>query len=177
MIPDASALADMAKIGAELVNKGYKSFSNWADEMIKTYGKEISPHLVKIWDMSKEIRQKVKESENSEYYNQHKREVPKTKTINGDGSEIKVFNSMSKLTFKGKILDAIFFVGGTFISMISLTGGFYSYGGGDLLGIGFSSSGRSGFKLWSVIGMAIGVSMIVFGLLRRSWNKLEKGNK
>ncbi len=167
MMPDASALADMAKIGAELTAKGFKSFSKWAKEMEKIYGEEISPHMLKLWDMSKEIRQEVKESENSENYNQHKREVSKTKTINGDESEKKIFNTVSKLTFKGKILDAIYFVGGAFICMISLTGGYYNLSGSGF--IGYSSG--SGFRLWSVIGMAVGICMIVFGFLRRSWAK------
>ena len=60
---DPTQLADMAKIGAELVGKGYKSFGKWADEMKKTYGKEISPHLVKLWDMSKVVVKETKDKE------------------------------------------------------------------------------------------------------------------
>ncbi len=173
MKKDPSMYKNFAIKGAELIGKGYKSFGKWAKEMEKVYGTDIAPYIEKIWDRSKEIRQEVKESENSENYNQHKREVSKTKTINGDESEIKVFNAVSKLTFKGKILDAIYFVGGAFIFMISLTGGYYNRGGSGL--IGYSSG--SGFRLWSIIGMAIGICMIVFGFLRRSWDKQEKGNK
>lgn len=84
------------------------------------------------------------------------------------------FNSIDK------IIELILFIGGTFIFVVSLSGGYYSRGGSNSLfkspfSSGFSSS--SGFEVWSVIGMAIGISMIVFGFLRRSWNKQEKGNK
>jgi uncharacterized membrane protein YedE/YeeE len=70
---------------------------------------------------------------------------------------------------KNKIYDVILFVGGAFIFTISLTGG---YSGGAILRGGISRS--TGFVFWSIIGMAIGVSMIVFGFLRRSWNKKDE---
>ncbi len=60
---DPTVLVDMAKVGAELVGKGYKSFGKWADEMKRTYGEEISPHLVKLWDMSKVVVRETKDKE------------------------------------------------------------------------------------------------------------------
>lgn len=57
---DPTQLTDIAKYGAELTAKGYKSFSKWADEMKKTYGAEISSQLIKIWDMSKTVAKEQK---------------------------------------------------------------------------------------------------------------------
>jgi hypothetical protein len=98
----------------------------------------------------------------------------KTKSIDPEinkeiKSETKVIKSKNKQ--REKLFELILFVGGSFVFIISLTGGFYSYGGGDPLGIGFSSGGRSGFRTWSIFGMAIGISMLVYGFLRRSWKK------
>lgn len=62
MIP-LNQLGDLAKYGAELTAKGYKSFSKWADEMKKIYGEEISPQLVKIWEMSKTVAKEQKKDE------------------------------------------------------------------------------------------------------------------
>ncbi len=60
---DPTQLADIVKTGADLVGKGYKSFGKWADQMKKTYGEEISPHLVKLWDMSKVVVKETKDRE------------------------------------------------------------------------------------------------------------------
>lgn len=60
---DPKQIADFAKTGAEIFNKGYKSFGKWADEMKKTYGNEISPQLEKIWAMSKVAVKETKEQE------------------------------------------------------------------------------------------------------------------
>jgi hypothetical protein len=70
---------------------------------------------------------------------------------------------------KNKIYDILFFIGGAFLFIISLTGG---YTGGAVRRDGISSG--AGFEPWSVIGMAIGVSMIVLGFLRLSWNRKGK---
>lgn len=164
---DTSMYKELATKGAEYRAKGFKRFGEWADEMKKNFGQEISPHLIKIWDLSKEIRQEVKESENSPNYNLNKREEVKIKTINGDESEIKVLNTLSKLTFKDKIFDVIFFIGGTFVSIVSFLGGMSHSMYGNI----------NGLKSGAVIGVASGICLIVFGFLRRGWNKKEKGKK
>jgi len=69
---------------------------------------------------------------------------------------------------KEKIIDFCLFIGGTFLSVLSLAGGYYSRGGRDMF-MGYNTS--SGFKDWSIITLAIGISMIAFGFLRRSWRK------
>lgn len=97
----------------------------------------------------------------------------KTKSIDPEinkeiKSETKVIKSKNKQ--REKLVESILFVGGAFVFIISLTGGYYNYSGTGIIGF----SGGSGFKAWGVIGMAIGISMVVFGLLRKSWNKKSK---
>jgi hypothetical protein len=60
---------------------------------------------------------------------------------------------------KNKIYDVIFFVGGAFIVVYSLFAGQMPLGG---------------FSDWWGGAIAVGVSLIVIGFLRRSWNKKEK---
>ena len=63
---DPTQLADVARYGAEIFNKGYKSFSKWAAEMEKVYGNEISPQLIKIWDMSKVAVRETRKEEGAQ---------------------------------------------------------------------------------------------------------------
>ena len=64
---------------------------------------------------------------------------------------------------KNKIYDVIFFVGGAFIVVYSLVAGHNAFSGG--------------FRNWAGGAIAVGVSLIVIGFLRRSWNKKEKKNE
>lgn len=59
---DPKLYADVAKYGADLIRKSdtYKSFSKWAEEMKKTYGEEITPQLIKIWETSKTVAKEQK---------------------------------------------------------------------------------------------------------------------
>lgn len=92
----------------------------------------------------------------------------RTVVIKRESKNIKILNT-KKLIEKDKIYDVIFFIGGTFLAIVSLAGGYYSSGGTDIVFGGYSSS--AGFSSWAVITLAIGISMIVMGFLRRSWRK------
>ncbi|MBV6419397.1 MAG: hypothetical protein DAHOPDDO_00613 [Ignavibacteriaceae bacterium] len=59
---------------------------------------------------------------------------------------------------KDKIFDSVLFIGGTFITVFNLSSGFTSFGYFTL-------------SRYAAIGLAIGICMIVFGFLRRNWNK------
>ncbi len=70
---------------------------------------------------------------------------------------------------KNKILDVIFFIGGTIITIYSIGAGIYHKSGKIKLG-----ASRLGLSDWAIIGLTLGICMIVFGFLRRNWDKKEK---
>ena len=49
---DPGLLADYAVVGAEELAKGIADFPAWSSEMVKTFGKEITPHLKQIFGAS-----------------------------------------------------------------------------------------------------------------------------
>lgn len=120
-------------------------------------------------------------SELQRKYAPEKSEVAKTSPTKTETKSQPNIKDQTKFSpnFRDKIIELVLFVGGTFIFVVSLTGGYYNYSKDDsnsLFESPFSSgySSSSGFKVWSVIGMAIGISMIVLGFLRRSWSKKGK---
>lgn len=64
---------------------------------------------------------------------------------------------------KNKVYDMILFVGGTGITLLGFFGTLH-------MGIFFSPYSNNWYD---ILFMIIGVSMIVFGFVRRSWNEKE----
>ncbi len=63
---------------------------------------------------------------------------------------------------KNKVYDVILFVGGSFITLTSIIGG--------LRWETLRGTWR-GWEDWAIIGIVVGICMIIFGFLRRNWNK------
>jgi len=58
---DPTMYKDLAVIGLDYFKKGANTFAKFAKEMKKEFGKEISPHLLKIWAQVKETGKETKE--------------------------------------------------------------------------------------------------------------------
>ena len=169
---------NLAVKGANHIKNGYKNFAGWRQIMIEEFGDEIKPFLLIIWSQAKDIvKQQESEERNrlvQEIINKYDDSID-TKSTQVKEKEKKedfqVSNVNKKFYNRNRLIEITLFVGGTFIFVICLTGGYYNRGGTDFFGIHSSSSG---FRLWSIIGMAIGICMIVYGILRRTWKDKRK---
>lgn len=178
MFTDPSFFNYTVNRGATHLNSGLTNYVKWQDQMIKEFGDTIRPHLLKIWAQAKQKekeetqeelgRKAIAENDKLRRYDElNKKLTDPARSVN-DNKQYENIESEKKDIKKNRRIELILFVGGTFLFMVNLTGGYYSRGGSDFLG-GYSSS--SGFRWWANLGMAIGISMIVYGFLRKSWRK------
>jgi hypothetical protein len=179
MSSDRSLFENEVKRGVEHLSSGFTNFVEWQQRMVREFGSEIKPHLLKIWAQAREINKNqelnskaVMENDKLKRYDELDKKLTDPEKSVNDDKQYENTELEKKLLKKNRRIELILFVGGAFLFIVNLTGGYYSRGGSDIFN-GYSSS--SGFRLWAIFGMAIGISMIVYGFLRRSWNKQKNG--
>ncbi len=80
-----------------------------------------------------------------------------------------------KISKRERFLDIVFFIGGSFFSIIALAGIFYTYEIRQFLFLNFVYP--QNIIGWSFIILAISISLIIYGFLRRNWKKQKIDDK
>ena len=86
---DPTLLKDYAVVGLDYMRKGLNNYSKWQEQMVKEFGSEIKPHLLKIWAQAKNLAKEVKPEDRQDFPKTDKTNLPPKEKFNANIQEAK----------------------------------------------------------------------------------------
>lgn len=86
---DPTVFIKSVQIGAEHFKNGLNNYSKWQEQMVKEFGSEIKPHLLKIWAQAKNLAKEVKPEDRQDFPKTDKTNLPPKEKFNANIQEAK----------------------------------------------------------------------------------------
>lgn len=86
---DPTVFIKSVQIGAEHFKNGLNNYAKWQEQMVKEFGNEIKPHLLKIWAQAKNLAKEVKPEDRQDFPKTDKTNLPPKEKFNANIQEAK----------------------------------------------------------------------------------------